>query len=333
MQLPVYSRADLSRTVALVVALFSAAVSTGAVAREFRAADTQNEDYPTVQALRYMGRLIAERSGGRLQIRVFHSRQLGEEKETIAQTRAGAIDLNRINGALIGNFVPAMKVLAMPFLFRSLEHLQKVLDGPIGNEILNSFEPYGFVGLAFYDSGARSIYNSVRPVRSIADVKGLRLRVQQSELMSDMIKAFDAEPVQLPYGQVLTGLATGLVDGAENNWSSFVTSDHYKYAGYYTLTEHSMSPEVLVMSQKAWESLSAEDRKIFREAAIRSSHFMHDKWKDLEERSRRQAEAAGVTIITDFDRKPFEAAMAGIYAKVQRDPEAAELIERIRKVE
>jgi tripartite ATP-independent transporter DctP family solute receptor len=333
MQLPVYSRASLSRTVGLVAALFLTAASTSALAREFRAADTQSEDYPTVEALRYMGRLIAERTSGRDQIRVFHSRQLGEEKETIEQTRAGAIDLNRTNVALIGTFVPAMNVLAMPFLFRSIEHQQKVLDGPIGNEILNSFEPYGFVGLAFYDSGARSIYNSVRPIRSIADMKGLRLRVQQSELMSDMIKALGAEPVELPYGQVLTGLATRLIDGAENNWPSFITTDHYKYAGYYTLTEHTMSPEVLVMSQKAWQSLSVEDQKIFREAAAQSSHFMRERWKALEERSRRQAEKAGVTIVTDFDRKPFEAAMAGIYVKAQRDPAAAELIERIRKVE
>jgi TRAP-type C4-dicarboxylate transport system substrate-binding protein len=311
----VYSRADLSRTVA-VVALFLTAISTNAAAREFRAADTQNEDYPTVQALHYMGRPIAEKSGGRLQILVFHSRQLGEEKETIEQTRAGAIDLNRTN-----------------VLFRSIEHLQKVLDGPIGSEILGSFEPYGFIGLTFYDSGARSIYNSVRPVRSIGDIKGLRLRVQQSELMSDMIKALGAEPVELPYGQVLTGLATKLIDGAENNWPSFVTTDHYKYAGYYTLTEHTMSPEVLVMSQKAWQSLSAEDRSIFRDAAIRSSKFMREKWRALEERSRQQAQAAGVKIVTDIDRKPFEAAMAGIYAKAQRDPPAAALIERIRKVE
>jgi tripartite ATP-independent transporter DctP family solute receptor len=329
----VYSRADLSRTVVLAVALSLTVAATGAIAREFRAADTQNEDYPTVQALRYMGRLIAERTGGRHQIRVFHSHQLGEEKETIEQTRVGAIDLNRINVALIGNFVPAMNVLAMPFLFRSIEHQHKVLDGPIGSEILGSFEPYGFVGLAFYDSGARSIYNSVHPVRSIADIKGLRLRVQQSELMSDMIKALGAEPIELPYGQVLTGLATKLIDGAENNWPSFVTTDHYKSAGFYTLTEHTMSPEVLVMSQKAWQSLSAEDQNIFRESALRSSHFMREKWKDLEEQSRKQAESAGVIIVKDIDRKPFEAAMAAIYEKAQRDPAAAQLIERIRKVE
>jgi tripartite ATP-independent transporter DctP family solute receptor len=330
--LPVSSR-SVQRTVTIVAALWLTAASTIAAAREFRAADTQAEDYPTVQALRFMGAMIAERSGGRDQIRVFHSRQLGEEKETIEQTRAGAIDLNRTNGALIGNFVPAMNVLAMPFLFRSTEHLQKVLDGPIGNEILNSFEPYGFVGLAFYDSGARSIYNSVRPIRTLADIQGLRLRVQQSQLMSDMVRALGAEPVELPYGQVITGLATKLIDGAENNWPSFVTTDHYKFAGYYTLTEHTMSPEVLVMSKKAWESLPADDRKLFRDAAQQSNLFMRAKWKDLEQQSRRKAEAAGVTIVTDFDRKPFEAAMAGIYAKAQRDPAAAKLIERIRKVE
>ena len=151
--------------------------------------------------------------------------------------------------------------------------------------------------------------------------------------MSDMIRALGAEPVELPYGQVLTGLATKLIDGAENNWPSFVTTDHYKYAGFYTLTEHTMSPEVLVMSQKAWQSLSKEDQKIFRDAAIKSSQFMRAKWKDLEERSRQMAKAAGVTIVTDIDRKPFEDAMAGIYAKAQADPAAAALIERIRKVE
>jgi tripartite ATP-independent transporter DctP family solute receptor len=329
----VYCRADLSRTITLVVALFLTAVSTGVSAREFRAADTQNEDYPTVQALHYMGSLVAERSGGRHQIKVFHSHQLGEEKETLEQTRVGAIDLNRTNVALIGTIVPAMNVLAMPFLFRSIEHQQKVLDGPIGNEILASFEPYGFVGLAFYDSGARSIYNSVRPIHSMADLRGLRVRVQQSEQMSEMIRALGAEPVELPYGQVLTGLTTKLIDGAENNWPSFVTTDHYKSAGYYTLTEHTMGPEVLVMSQKAWSSLSPEDQKIFREAALRSSRFMREKWRDLEQRSRMQAEAAGVKIVTDIDRKPFEAAMAGLYARAKADPAMAKLIERIRKVE
>ncbi len=328
-----FCRAEIQRTVVFVVALLVTAGATSTFAREFRAADTQSEEYPTVQALRFMGRLVSERTGGRHEIKVFHSHQLGEEKETLEQTRVGAIDLNRSNVALIGNIVPAMNVLALPFLFRSIDHMQKVLDGPIGAEILGSFEPYGFVGLAFYDSGARSIYNNVRPVRSISDLKGLRVRVQQSEQMSDMMRALGASPVELPYGQVLTGLATKLIDGAENNWPSFVTTNHYKLAGHYTLTEHTMSPEVLVMSLKAWQSLSTEERRIFRESALRSSQFMREKWRDLEEQSRKQAESAGVVIVTEIDKKPFEAAMAGIYTKAQRNPAAAQLIERIRKVE
>lgn len=317
----------------MVVALFSTVVSTTAFAREFRAADAQNEDYPTVQALEYMGRLVTERTGGRQSIRIFHSRELGEEKDTIRQIRAGAIDLDRINVALIGNLVPTTNALAMPFLFSSVEHLQKVLDGPIGNEILNSFEPYQFVGLAFYDSGARSIYNSVRPIRSVDDMKGLRIRVQQSDLMSEVIKALGAQPVELPYGQVSTALSTRLVDGAENNWPSFVNSGHDKYARYYTLTQHTMTPEVLVMSLKAWDGLSDDERKIFREAALESSRFMHQRWKELEGRSRAEAEAAGVTVTTDFDRASFEAATAEIYTKAMRDPATAELIERIRHTE
>ena len=328
-----FCRAEIQRTVVFVVALLVTAGATSTFAREFRAADTQSEEYPTVQALRFMGRLVSERTGGRHEIKVFHSHQLGEEKETLEQTRVGAIDLNRSNVALIGNIVPAMNVLALPFLFRSIDHMQKVLDGPIGAEILGSFEPYGFVGLAFYDSGARSIYNNVRPVRSISDLKGLRVRVQQSEQMCDMMRALGASPVELPYGQVLTGLATKLIDGAENNWPSFVTTNHYKLAGHYTLTEHTMSPEVLVMSLKAWQSLSTEERRIFRESALRSSQFMREKWRDLEEQSRKQAESAGVVIVTEIDKKPFEAAMAGIYTKAQRNPAAAQLIERIRKVE
>jgi len=304
-----------------------------ASAREFRAADTQVGDYPTVQAVEYMARLVAERTGGRHSIRVFHSRQLGEERDTIEGTKAGAIELNRTNIVPLGAFVPTVNALAMPFLFRSPGHLHKVLDGDIGNEILDSLQPHGFVGLTFYDSGARSIYNSVRPVRSMADLKGLKIRVQQSQLMVDMIKALGAEPIELPYGQVLTGLATKLIDGAENNWPSYVTTDHYRHAGYYTLTEHLMAPEVLVMSTKAWETLNEQDRKIFKDAAQESNMFMRQRWRALEEKSAKQAEAAGIMVIRNIDRAPFEAAMKNVYAKAAAEPTSARLIERIRQVQ
>jgi tripartite ATP-independent transporter DctP family solute receptor len=304
-----------------------------ASARDFRVADTQPEDYPTVQALMFMDQLINERTGGRHRIRVFHSRQLGEEKETIEQTRVGAIDLNRTNVAPLGSFVPEANVLVLPFLFRSMDHLYKVLDGPIGTDVLKSFEPYGFIGLAYYDSGARSIYNSVRPVRSLADLKGLRIRVQQSDLMIAMITALGAEAVAMPYGQVLTGLTTRLIDGAENNWPSYVTTNHFTAARHYTVTEHNMSPEVLVMSRKAWDSLTPEDQKIFRAAAQESGTFMHQQWKAWEERARDQARKAGVMVVTEFDKRPFVDAMAEIYQGALSDPKLRQLVDRILQVE
>ena len=221
---------------AACLALLLAAVQAGvAEARTFRAADIQAEDYPTVQALMHLDKLLQERTNGRHRLQIFHSRQLGEEKETIEQTRAGAIDLNRINVAPIASFAPEANVLVLPFLFRSVDHLHRVLDGAIGNDILKSFDASGFVGLTFYDSGARSIYNSVRPIRKLEDLKGLRIRIQQSDLMTDMFKALGVTPVPLPYGQVMTGLSTQLIDGAENNWPSFVTTGHYRAAPYYSL--------------------------------------------------------------------------------------------------
>jgi tripartite ATP-independent transporter DctP family solute receptor len=280
-----------------------------------------------------MAREVEERTGGRHRIRVFHSRQLGEEKETIEQTRVGAIDLNRTNVAPLGSLISSANVLSLPFLFRSFDHLHKVLDHAVGEEILAGFQRHGFVGLTYYDSGARSIYNTVRPVRTLADMKGLRIRVQQSELMMGMIKALGAEPIELPYGQVLTGLQAKLIDGAENNWPSYVTTGHYKLAPHYTLTEHTMGPEVLVMSLRAWESLSADDQTVFRDAARKSSMFMRELWLGWEERSRQQAKAAGNVITSNFDRKPFEQAMSAIHAQAVMDPELRHLIERIRQVQ
>jgi len=308
------------------------AASTAA-AREFRAADIQEENYPTVQALRAMDQLVAERTGGRHRIRVFHSRQLGEESQTIEQTRVGAIDMNRINVGAIGNYAPVLNVLALPFLFRSIDHLYKAIDGPIGDDILAAIEPDGFIGLTFYDSGARSIYTTTRPVKGVADLRGLRLRVQQSELMDKMVKALGAEPVGIAYGQVLTALSTRLVEGAENNWPSFVSTGHYRVARYYALTEHTMGPEVLVMSRRAWADLSPEDRVIFREAAKESSKYMRAQWQSWEERARRQAAEAGVSIIADIDRGAFENATKFLIEEARADPKLRALIERIQAVQ
>jgi len=318
---------------AVLAGLALAGSLDGLLAREFRAADIQEETYPTVQALLYMDKLVAERTEGRHRIRVFHSRQLGEESQTIGQTRVGAIDLNRINVAAIGDDAPALSVLAQPFLFRSIDHLYKVIDGPIGDDILAAIEPNGFIGLTYYDSGARSIYARSPPVRGLSDLRGLKIRVQQSDLVIRMMRALGAEPVVLPYGQVLTALSARLVDGAENNWPSYVTTDHYKVAQFYTVTEHTMGPEVLVMSRRAWQELSDADRAIFRGAARDSSRYMRAQWQSWEERSKKQAADAGVTIIDKFDRKPFEDATRPLRDEMRADPKFGPLIDRILAVQ
>lgn len=312
--------------------LLALAGAGAADAREFRAADIQDENYPTVQALRYMDQLVAQRTGGAHRIRVFHSRQLGEESQTIEQTRVGAIDIDRINVGALGNFAPIVNVLALPFLFRSIDHLYKVIDGPIGDDILNSLEQHGFVGLTFYDSGARSIYTVRKPVRRLADLIGMRIRVQQSDLMEKMVRALGATPVQLSFGQVLTALSTNLIDGAENNWPSYVTTNHYRIARYYTVTEHAMGPEMVIMNRRAWQDLSPDDQAIFRAAARESSKYMRATWQSWEERSRKQAEEAGATIFDSVDRKPFEDATRALRREMHADPKLGPLIDRIEAV-
>jgi tripartite ATP-independent transporter DctP family solute receptor len=324
-------RARLARAMLLACAV--ACATAPASARTLRAADNQVEDYPTVQALFFLDRTLQERSGGRHRLQVFHSRQLGEEKETIEQMRAGAIDLARVNSASMAGFVPELDVLVLPFLFRSTDHAHRVLDGPIGEEILGKLEAHGFVGLAFYDSGARSFYNAVRPIRTPEDLKGLRIRVQPSALAIAMVKALGAVPVPLPYGQVATGLSTGLIDGAENNWPSYVSTGHYRAAPHYALTEHTMGPEVLAMSRKAWDGLDAEEQAIFREAAKASSRFMRERWRQREEAARAQAEREGSVAVTPVDRAPFAAAMAELYDRLLAERSMAGLVERIRKAE
>jgi tripartite ATP-independent transporter DctP family solute receptor len=297
---------------AAVVLAFIAMGLTATEARDFIVTDSQPAGHPTIQALVYMDRLVRDRTQGRHRITVHHAGTLGEQRATFEQTRLGAIDINRTNMAPLTSFIGEVNVLGLPFLFRSADHLHKVLDGPIGEEILQRLEPHGFVGLAFYDSGARSVYTAKRLVRKLGDLEGLRIRLQQSDLMIEIFRALGAEPVLLPYILTKTGLATDLIDAAENNWPSYILSGHYTVARHYTLTEHSMTPDVLVMSSKTWNSLSAEDRQTFRDAARESRKFMRSQWKKWQEGFRKQAPDLGVSVV-EIDRKPLEAALTGVY--------------------
>ncbi|MGL4495571.1 MAG: TRAP transporter substrate-binding protein [Beijerinckiaceae bacterium] len=297
-----------------------------------RSADTHPDGYPTVEAVKFMGQLIEQRTQGRIKIQMFPSSTLGQEKDTVEQTRFGVIDMNRINMAPLNNLVPETNVPGLPFVFRSVAHMRKVMDGPIGEDILKAFEPHGMVGLAFYDSGARSFYNSKRPVTKLEDLKGLKIRVQQSDMFIALVNALGANATPMPFGEVYSGLQTGLIDGAENNWPSYESTRHFEVAKHYSLTEHSMTPEVLVMSKRSWDKLAAADQQVIRAAAKESVVKMRELWEAREKTAEAAVKAKG-SMITTVDKKPFIDAMKPVYETFVKDDKLKALLAKIQAVE
>lgn len=329
------TRRSISKTL-LAATLLGSAVLGGLAAPAFaqtvlRSADTHPDGYPTVEAVKFFGKLIEERTKGRYKLQLFPASTLGQEKDTIEQTRFGVIDLNRVNMAPLNNLIPETNVPGLPFVFRSVEHMRKVVDGPIGEEILKAFEPHGMVGLAFYDSGARSFYNTKRPVTKLEDLKGLKIRVQQSDMFIALVNALGANPTPMPFGEVFSALQTGVIDGAENNWPSYESTRHFEVAKHYSLTEHSMTPEVLVMSKKSWDKLSAEDQAVFKAAAKESVKEMRKLW-EAREKSAEAAVIAKGAQITKVDKQPFIDAMKPVYDKFVTDAKLKDLLARIQAV-
>ena len=314
-----------------VVGFLASVVMIAANALEFRAADIQPDDYPTVQALRYMSEMLSKNSNGKFSIKVYSKSALGNEKDTIEQTKLGAIAMARVNVAPMNNICASTMVPTMPFLFRSTEHMRKVLDGPIGEEILKDCEAQGFIGLAFYDSGARSIYTVKKPIKSIADARGLKVRVQQSDLWVSLLESMGANATPMPYGEVYTALKTGLVDAAENNYPSYESSRHFEVAKYYNKTEHSMAPEMIVFSKRIWDTLSADDQKQIRLAAKESVGYMRNLWDEREAKSLAIVKAAGSEII-EVDKSSFQTAMKPVYDKFLKDPKLQDMVKRIGAV-
>ena len=294
-----------------------------------RSADTHPDGYPTVEAVKYMGELIKERTAGRYSVEVYHSAQLGEEKDTIEQTQAGVLDFNRVSMGPFNSVVPVTQIPSLPYIFRSADHMRKTMDGPIGDEILKAFETHNLVGLAFYDSGARSFYNSKKAITSLADLKGMKFRVIQSDVFVDMVNSLGANATPMAYGEVYSALETGVIDGAENNWPSFESAKHYEVAKFITLDEHQMVPEVLVMSKSSWDKLTPEDQAIVRQAAKDSVAKMRELWDAREKKSRETVEAAGVKV-SEIDKQPLIDAMKPVYEKYLSTPELKDLAARIQ---
>jgi tripartite ATP-independent transporter DctP family solute receptor len=311
-----------------LLALLATAMSVQAV--EFRSADVHNaDDYPTVAAVRYMSELLDKRSNGKYKIKVFNKGALGSEKETIDQVKIGALEMTRVNISPLNSLCAKTLVPTMPFLFRSVDHMRKALDGPAGEEILKSCEDQGLVGLAFYDSGARSIY-AKKPIKTVADTKGLKIRVQQSDLWVALVGAMGANATPMPYGEVYTALKTGLIDAAENNIPSYDTAKHFEAVKIYSRTEHSMAPEMLLISKSVFDKLPKADQDLIRAAAKESVAFQRKKWDEQEAKSLQVVKAAGAEII-EVDKKSFQDVMGPVYDKFMTTPDLKRLVKAVQE--
>ena len=316
------------RTLALALAVALLAGSTLAQQITLRAADNQPPTYPTVLGLMAMAEYLEFVSDGRIVMEVFPGGQLGDERSTIEQVQLGVIDIVRTSTSPVGEFYAPMGVFSLPFIFRDEAHMWKVVQGPIGRELLDGLRAADMVGLAYYDSGSRNFYTASTPIRSVADLQGLRIRTQQSQVVLDMMDALGADPVPLAFGEVYSALQTGVIDGAENNYPSFGPGGvrHYEVAPFFTENAHARVPEIVMISASTWDRLSAEDRALVREAALASVPVQAALWAALVEESREAVIAAGVEIIT-VDISEFQAAMAPVYEKY--GPQFGDLLQRI----
>ena len=290
--------------------------------------DTHPRDYPTVQAFRHFGDLVEQRSGGRLKLKLFPGGQLGAERDTLEITSFGGLDFNRVNLAPLNSIEPLTIVPSLPFLFESEEHLRRSMDGEPGRRVLASLEKHDLIGLCFYDSGGRSFYNTKRPIRRPEDMRGLKIRVQNSDLYVAMIRSLGADATPMDLGEVYQGLVQGVVDGAENNWPSYQTGRHYEVAPYYSLTNHVMAPEVLLMSKTSWDDLSLADRTIVMESARDSVPYMRRLWDARVTEARNALIAEGVEV-NEIDREVFRTSMRPVWDAFVRTPEQRQVVDGI----
>ncbi len=303
-------------------------LGTAALARDFRAADNQPADYPTGLAMKFIGEQVSAATKGKYNVKVFSNSTLGSGMDAIEQVKIGAIDMTRVSTSEFHGVVPESVIPSFPFLFRDIEHFRKVVYGSIGDEILAAFDKHGFVALCMYEAGARSMY-SKKPIRTVSDIKGMKIRVQPSDLWVSLVGAMGATATPIPYGEVYTALKSGLVDAAENNYPSYETSKHFEAAPIYSETGHVMAPDVVVFSKKIWETLSTEEQAIIRKAAKDSVPYFTKLWIAKEDASKDILKKAGVTFVTDVKKAEFVAVMKPVWDKFSPTPELKALVEKI----
>jgi tripartite ATP-independent transporter DctP family solute receptor len=321
---------------AIALLAFAAASMPTAVAQQkmvLKATDVHPLGYPTVEAVVRMGKKLEDETKGRLTVQMYPSMQLGGEKEMTEQAQVGALAMARISVGPIGTLVPDLNVFNLPFVFRDTEHMEKVIDGEIGQELLKKVSDHptlNLVALCWMNAGTRHVYNSKKPIRSIEDLKGLKIRMMGNPLFVDTMNALGGNGVAMGFDQLINGLQTGVVDGAENNYPSYSSGQHYRYAKHFSETGHLMIPEILVFSKRIWNTLPKEDQALIMKLAGEAQQEQRKLWYEMEEKALADMKANGVEVIKIGDKKPFQDAVKPVWEKYASQHKA--LIERIQNV-
>ena len=288
--------------------------------------------HPVHNAMVFMADRCEELSDGELKIEIYPSGQLGSEQQCVELLQIGSLGITKVSSAIMEGFTDDFKVLGLPYIFKSSDHAFRVLDGEIGKHLLASTEPFLIRGLCFYDAGSRSFYTINKQVNHPDDLKGMKIRVMKSIISFTLVRAMGGSPTPIDWGELYTALQSGVVDGAENNPPSFYTSRHYEVCKYYSLNEHSMVPDVLIISLQVWKDLTDQEREWLQQAADESVTVQRELWEKSEKESLRIVEEAGV-IITHPDKEPFAATAESIYEMFKNQPVVYDLIRRIKATE
>ena len=322
---------------AAVLTAATAFASGSAVAQqklELKASDVHPTGYPTVTAVENLGKKLSAATNGRLTVAMYPSMQLGGEKEAIEQAQVGAIAFARVSVGALGPVIDDLNVFNLPYVFRNTTHMQHVIDGPIGQELLDKVtnSGKGMVGLAWMDAGARNFYNTKKPIKTMADLKGMKVRVMGNPMFVDMANAMGGNGIAMGYDQVFTSLQTGVIDGAENNPPSFVFDNHYQVAKFYTVDEHLIVPEMVVFSKKIWDTMSKEDQALLVKFSKEAQQEERKLWDVYEKQAMDKAKAAGIQIIevSAADKKAFQDAVKPVWDKY--GPKYADMVKRIQEV-
>ena len=329
------SRSGLGRlAMASVAVIAGLAVAGAAHAAEWRAWNIHVEGYPNTVAMDKFAELLKEKTGGNITVKNFHGGVLGNQPDAIEQVRIGALEIGNFNLGPIGPIAAEANVVSLPFIFKDVEHMHRALDGEAGAKISEGMAKKGLIALAWYDSGARSFYNSKKPIMTPEDVKGLKVRVMNNDLYSGMISALGGNPSPMAFSEVYQSLKTGVVDGAENNWPSYESTGHYEVAGYYSLSQHLIIPECVCINAGVFEALSDADKKAVTDAARESATLQRQLWAEREKSSREKVMAGGVKFNEIPDKSAFQSAMKSVYDKYLADnPDLKPLVELIQNTQ